>query len=63
MWDAYRIPLILNLWSSSRNLVCKTANIVAQVFLVVNGIDNFTEAAGLASMLASLKWTDIQSVA
>jgi hypothetical protein len=63
MWDTYCIPLILNLWSSSRDLVCKTANVVAQVFLVVNGIDNFTEAAGLASLLATLERADIQAVA
>jgi hypothetical protein len=63
MWNSYCIPLILNLWSSSRDLVCKTANVVAQVFLVVNSIDNFTEAAGLASLLATLEWADIQAVA
>jgi hypothetical protein len=62
MRETYCIPLVLDLRSSRRNLVCKTADVVTQVFFVVNSINHFTEAAGLACLLASLEWTDIQAV-
>ena len=60
--ETYGIPLVLYLWSPRRDFVCKTADVVAQVLVIVNSINNFTETAWLASLLAPFEWADIQTV-
>jgi hypothetical protein len=60
--ETYGIALVLDIWSSRRDLVRKTADIVAKVFLIVDCVDNLTETARLASLLAAFEWADIQAV-
>jgi hypothetical protein len=61
----YRIALILDLWRSRRDLVRIATKVVAQVTLVVNGINSLAETSRLLSLLVDLStnWANVQTVA
>ena len=61
--ETYCIPLILDIWGSGRDLVCKSADVVAQISLIVDCVDNFTETARLTSLLTTFERADIQTIA
>jgi len=60
--ETYGVALVLDVWGSRRNLGRKTADVVAEVFLVVNSVHHLTETARLASLLAAFERTDFQPV-
>ena len=39
-----------------------TANEVAQIFLVVDGVDSFPETAVTTSWLSALEWADTETI-
>ena len=61
--ETYCIPLILDIWGSGRDLVCKAADVVAQISLIVDCVDNFAETARLTSLLTTFERADIQTIA
>jgi hypothetical protein len=59
----YCIAFVLDLCGPSWNFTSKTAEIVAEIFLVVNCVHCFAETARTTSRLSAFEWTNVQTVA
>jgi hypothetical protein len=61
--QTHRIALVSNIRGARGHFVSKTAEVVAQIFLVVDCVHSFPKTPRLVTLLVSFHWTYIQAVA